>query len=114
MNFSQPKVTLSLLLFGIFIVGCSMGQSKPHIEGYILEVEENELLLAKNISSADYEEIKDTPINELHKGNLNLIYISYEDEIAFNKGNEIDIWLDRDIEASYPEKAKAKKIELKE
>ena len=114
MNFSQSKVTLSLLLFGIFIVSCSMEYSRPDIEGFILEVEENELLLAENISSEDYEEIKDTSINELHKGNLNLIYISYENEIAFNKGNEIDIWLDSDIEASYPEKAKAKKVKLKE
>jgi len=42
MKFSQSKVTLSLLLFGIFIAGCSIGYSRHDIEGYIFEAEENE------------------------------------------------------------------------
>lgn len=46
--------------------------------------------------------------------NLTLIYITYDDVKGFKVCNEIDIWLDgEEIEASYPGKAQAEKVELK-
>lgn len=113
MGFSHYiRTVTSLFLFSIFIVGCSLGQSD--MEGYVLEVKENELLVAQDISEEKYDEIKDTSINDLHHGNLPLIYLSYQDAADFKKGNEIEIWLDGDIQAIHPGQAKAKKIELKE
>ncbi|WP_456279001.1 DUF3221 domain-containing protein [Bacillus sp. AK128] len=109
--------SLVLLLFGSIISGCSVEKSKsnhPDTTGYILEVEGNRMLLAERITSKEFDEIKDTPLEELvNKENLYLIYITYDDVKDFNKGNEIDIWLEgEEIEASNPGQAKAEKVVL--
>lgn len=97
--------------------GCSTEQYEtypPDTTGYILEVEGNRMLVAERISSKEFDEIKDTPLEELvNKENLYLIYITYDDVKDFNKGNEINIWLEgEEIAASNPGKAKAEKVVL--
>ncbi|MGY3718026.1 DUF3221 domain-containing protein [Sutcliffiella cohnii] len=108
---------LILLMFIAFMTGCSIENfdpKPPHTTGYILEVDGKGLLVAERISSKEFDEIKDIPIEELMDRNLSLLYITYDDVKGFKVGNEIDIWLDgEEIEASYPGKAKAMKIELK-
>ncbi|MFD2042737.1 DUF3221 domain-containing protein [Ornithinibacillus salinisoli] len=108
------RVSIFLLIFIIPISGCSAvsEQFEPSLKGFILEVEGREVLVAENISTNEYDEIKDIPIDDLDNEKLSLIYITYEDVKGFDKGNEIKVWLDGDIATSYPAQAKAKKIEL--
>jgi len=116
MNLSKfIKVSLILMLMGIFLGGCSTEQYKPNnsdTEGYILEVEGNRVLLAEHISSEKYNEIKDIPVNDL-KQKQSLIYITYEDANDFQKGNEIEVWLEGEVATTNPGQAKAEIIKLK-
>jgi hypothetical protein len=60
------------------------------IQQDILEIEGNSLLVAERISSEEFDEIKDIPIDELvDKEILYLIYIIYDDVNDFKKGNKI-------------------------
>lgn len=108
------RVHVILLIFSLFIGGCSILQGEPDIEGYVIEVYENELLVVRNVSFEEFEAIQEIPSEDIHNYNLSLIYIKYEDAKDFESGNEIDIWLDGGILLSYPEQAIAKKIESKE
>jgi hypothetical protein len=106
--------SILLLIFTLVIAGCSENdqielQAEPRIEGYILEAEAHKVLVAEHISLKKYEEIKNTPTDEL-KLEIRLIYISYDGDKAFEKGDVVDIWLEGDIATSNPAQAKAKKL----
>lgn len=88
--------------------------------GVILEIEDDQLLLAQNLSAAQYEEIKDTPATDLQneavageRADLNLMYVTYENTTDFNVGDQVDVWLEDQVAISYPPQAKAKKMKSK-
>lgn len=45
--------------------------------------------------------------------NRGLIYLTYEHTDEFNKGDEVEIWIDGAIRESYPARADSKKIRKK-
>ncbi len=81
-------------------------------EGYILKVEEGNVLVAEHITSEKYEEIKNKTTTELHEEGLALISVSYDDTSSLKTGNKVEIWLEGGIKESYPEQAEASKIEI--
>ncbi|UOQ49773.1 YobA family protein [Gracilibacillus caseinilyticus] len=104
-------IATTVILLSISIVGCG----NADIEGIILEVTENEILLSKNLSLDKYEDIKNKSISEIQeeeKG-IPLISLAYDNTEEWSKGDEVKVWIDGDVFASYPEQAKAKKIQLK-
>ncbi|SHN18261.1 DUF3221 domain-containing protein [Gracilibacillus kekensis] len=104
-------IVFTVLLLSISIVGCG----NSDMEGIILEVTENELLLSKNLSLDKYEDMKNKSISEIQeeeKG-IFLIYLTHDNTKEWSKGDEVKVWIDGDILTSYPEQAKAKKIQFK-
>ncbi|MBM7661075.1 hypothetical protein JOC85_001847 [Bacillus mesophilus] len=111
------KRSLILLLLSAFLVGCSSNQSKqipPNLTGYILEVEDNKLLVAEHISFEEYNQIKNIPnVKLIEEGKLNLLYITYTDVKNLKKGNEIEIWVEYgEVGTSYPGSAIANRVEI--
>lgn len=107
----QFFIAFTVILISISLVGCGKGD----MEGIILEVTENEILLSDNLSREKYEEIKNKSISEIQeeaKG-IPLIYLAYDNKEEWSEGDEVKVWIDGDVLASYPEQAKAKKIQLK-
>ncbi|WP_219375808.1 DUF3221 domain-containing protein [Bacillus mycoides] len=85
------------------------------MEGIILEVTENKILLSENLSLDKYEDIKDKSISEIQEEErgIPLISLAYDNTEELSKGDEVKEWIDGDVFASYPEQAKAKKIQFK-
>jgi hypothetical protein len=81
-------------------------------EGYILKVEEGNILVAENITLEKYEEIKDKTDTELHEEGLSLIYVSYDDTSSLQVGNKVEIWIEGGIRESYPAQADASEIKV--
>uniref|UniRef100_UPI001CCEAA74 DUF3221 domain-containing protein n=1 Tax=Escherichia coli TaxID=562 RepID=UPI001CCEAA74 len=82
------------------------------IEGYIIKVEENGILVADDITSDKYEAIKDKSISELTEEGISLVYFSNDDISNIRVGNKLEIWFVGNIAASYPGQARAIKIEV--
>src|SRR5690625_4787332 len=101
-------------------VGYDEGKA-AHMEGIVLDINERGIKLARNLSLDEYEEIKNESVTKLHnedvmgeRESLGLIDLIYENQNEFNKGDEVEVWIDGDIMETYPERAKAKKIEVKQ
>lgn len=95
-------------------------ESKPDMEGIVLNIDESGIKLARGLSPEEYEEIKNESITKLHKeyvagirDNFRLIDLIYEGETEWEKGDELEDWLDGDIMEVFPERARAKKIVVK-
>lgn len=76
-------------------------------------------MIATELSADEYESIKDQPASEIQNEDVHgdthrgLIDLSYDEPKDFNKGDEVEVWLEGDIMESYPPSATAKKITLK-
>lgn len=110
--------SLILLSFIALITGCTedegtLTDTGLKTEGYILEVEENRILVAENITSEEYEVIKDKSISDLNGEGISLIYLSNEVS-SLKEGNKVEVWIDGGIDESYPAQAEAEKIEVKD
>lgn len=94
---------------------------KADIEGIVLDINEHGIKLARNLSPDEYEEIKNESVTKLHneyvggeRESLGLIDLIYENKNEFNKGDEVEVWIDGDIMEIFPERAKAKNIVVKQ
>ncbi|MDC3418388.1 DUF3221 domain-containing protein [Aquibacillus salsiterrae] len=108
-TYKNTKTVLLMFVLIIFTVACS----KPDIEGYVIAIDEQRLLVTEDISLEKYEEIKNKTVNEIDRlsGHISLIYLSYDDANAFTKGDNVRVWIDGGIDQSSPAQAGAKKIE---
>jgi hypothetical protein len=105
------KKIFSLVIILVFsLVGCSGIQT----EGYVIEVDENRILVAEKITEEEYESIKDKSISEINEGRISLIYFSYDDKEKINVGDKVEVWFDGNMATSYPAQAGATKIDIKE
>lgn len=108
---------IKLLLCSLLFIGCSIN---PDMEGIILEVKEDQLLLAREITLSEYEQIKDKSALQIQNEDVlgdayfGLIELTYKNAKEFNKGDQVEVWIDGEVMESYPEQAKAKKIKQKE
>jgi hypothetical protein len=86
--------------------------SEPTIKntGYVIKVEDNRILVAENITHEKYELIKNISFEDLMGEGLSLIYLSYDGDEVFEKGNKVEYIIEGGINESYPAQAKAKKI----
>lgn len=103
------------LIISFSMVGCG----EPSLDGIILEVNENQVKLATELSLQDYEKIKDVSVADIQNEDVlgneyrGLIDLTYDDTTGLSEGNQVDAWIDGDIMESYPLKATAKKISVK-
>ncbi|MBD8067801.1 DUF3221 domain-containing protein [Bacillus sp. PS06] len=82
------------------------------VKGYIIELTEQSILVATNITEEQFNEVKDMSSSEILTQNLRLISIRLSDTASFRKGDKVEVSIDGEIAESYPEQAKAKKIKL--
>src|SRR5699024_3147901 len=103
------------LLISFSLVGCG----NADMEGIVLEVNENGIKLATEMSPDEYEEIKNKSVSNIQNEDVNgdtyrgLIDLNYDHTDKLSKGDEVEIWIDGDIRESYPLGATAKKISVK-
>jgi len=106
---------LIIILFSVLLAGCG----DADMEGIVLETTENYIKVATELTSEEYEEIKDKSASQIQEEDVHgnsyrgLIDLTYENATKFNKGDEVEIWIDGDIMESYPLGATAKKISVK-
>lgn len=110
-------ITFTVILTSFLLTACTFG--KADMEGIIIDISEERILLSKNLSLDEYKTIKDVPPAQLLKedveGNgptLALIYLAYKDVNKFKKGDHVEVWITGEIMESYPEQAIARKIKL--
>ena len=111
----MKKIFTLLIVFCLALVGCSeisKTTKTEQIEGYIIEIEENRILVAEDITSDKYEAIKDKSISDLNEEGISLIYFSNDDLSNLRVGNKVGIWFDGKMAESYPGQAGAIKIEV--
>lgn len=99
------KILLLILLTTLFF-GC---KDTVQVEGYILLVEENRVLVIHNV---EYSSIESKSVDELMSENRDLVYYTYDDTKGFQKGDKVKIWTSGNAQTSYPSKAGATKIKI--
>lgn len=112
-------ILISILFLTVFLSAC--GSGGPDVNGVLLEVNDNNVLLSENLTLEEYEQIKEISATDLQNEDvngerdpLNLMSISYDKTDAFKAGTSVDVWLTGDIMESYPSQAEAKKINVVE
>ena len=110
------KAIKFFILFSIVLlvnlVGCAKAEDPR--EGFILEVNDQSILVAQNISLVRYNELQDVSSEALiDQGGLELIWLTYEKADEFQKGDHVVFWIDGGVRESSPEQADAKKVERK-
>lgn len=115
--FRNISICLISLSFLLFITGCSEKGTivtDLTIDGYILKIENSRILVAENITTERYEEIKDKRIEDLLEDRISLIYLSYDNTEGLKVGNKVEAWIDGGVDTSNPAQSKAKKVEIKD
>ncbi|WP_407268285.1 DUF3221 domain-containing protein [Radiobacillus sp. PE A8.2] len=111
--------TVLLILLVLFTSGCvekDAISTDPSIEGYVFDIKEDRVLVAYDITTEKYNQIRDKKLEDLSVSDayVPLISLSYEKTSRLNKGDQVDVWIDGGVEDSYPQQASAKKIEVKD
>ncbi|AGK54056.1 DUF4362 domain-containing protein [Bacillus sp. 1NLA3E] len=90
----------------------SKGTNSEEIQGYVLDIKENEILVAQDMTAFFYQLIKDTPISELIEGyNVRLIYLRGLSSGEYKKGDKISALINGEMnEESKPATAIVKEI----
>jgi hypothetical protein len=106
--------SLILISFIALMSGCTEDKgTSVERSGYILHIEKNRILLAENINSEKFEEIKNKPISELNEESIPLIYLSSVNTSDLKVGDEVEAVINGGIDESQPAQAEAKEINLK-
>lgn len=116
----MKRICLTLfivLLISISLIGC--GQAD--MEGIALDVHENGITLATDLTLVEYEEIKNKSATKIQnedvageRASLGLVDLTYKKTDKLSKGDEVKVWIDGDIMSSYPGQADARKIKIKQ
>lgn len=78
-----------------------------------MEVEENKILVEEDITSDEYEAIKDKSSSDwedLDEEGISLVYFSNDDIRDLQVGKKVEIWHDGKMKTSYPGQAGAIKL----
>lgn len=83
------------------------------VQGYVLDIKDNEILVAQNMTAFYYQVIKDTSISELIENyNVRLIYLKGVSANEYHKGDKISAIITGEInEQSKPSSAIVKEME---
>src|SRR5690625_75809 len=99
----------------IILSGCG----EHHVEGIVIDVQDTYLLIAQDITTEQYDEIRHKSPTDIQNDDvagigphLGLIDISYGQTADFSAGDYVHVWLTGDIMESYPSQATAKKVKL--
>ncbi|OCL26360.1 hypothetical protein U472_10155 [Orenia metallireducens] len=105
---------LGLILITLLSIAACAKEESTTIEGIIMEVEENRVLVSQR------EDITVADLNKSHEelvaeGGYDLIWINTEKlDQQFEKGLGVNIWISGNIIESYPAQATAERVEVYE
>ena len=103
------KLRYLVVILLLLLTGCSDEKT----EGYILEATDGRILLAENIASEEYEEIKGKTIEELDREGISLIYLAVDDNKNLQQGDHVEAWIrNGNVDESFPAQATATRIEI--
>lgn len=112
----MKRIFVSMAFVLVFILS---GCGEHHIEGIVIDVQDTSLLIAQDITTDQYDEIRHKSPTDIQNDDvagdgprLGLIVISYDQTTDFSAGDYLHIWLTGDIMESYPSQATAKKVKL--
>lgn len=115
-GFLMKRIFLSMVFVLVFILS---GCGEHHIEGIVIDVQDAYLLIAQNITTDQYDDIRHKSPTDIQNDDvagvglhLGLIDISYKQTANFSAGDYVHVWLSGDIMESYPSRATAKKVKL--
>lgn len=83
----------------------------PTIEGYIVEAEENQLLVVSNITREQAETITREEIFQMEDINAIVFELS-NNSATYEKGQKVQVWAEDSIRESFPAQAEAETIEI--
>lgn len=106
------KIIGALLAISILLTACLDGRAKPNFQAFTHEITEDYVLVVYNIKKEEFDEVKDKSRDELMDLGHSIIELSYSGEKDFVEGDQISVWIDGEIEDSYPQRGKASKLEL--
>ncbi|GGD08133.1 DUF3221 domain-containing protein [Pontibacillus salipaludis] len=107
-SLNQLKIFGFYLTISIFLIGCSNSEDSIKIEGYVVEVEKNRILVVENITTDEYEQLQDKSSDELMEQEEDLIYLETKSS-NFNIGDKVQAMVSG-VDASYPAQAYPDKI----
>lgn len=116
---ASVKLFLRILPFVVsaLLAGCTLEKELSIEEGYVLDVDDNIMLVVKDISAEEFLEIDNLFVsgdpNSDFDGpdDVKLIYISYDEIRGIEKGDKVKVWVEG-VDDSYPQQAKAEKISI--
>ena len=108
--FSNVSKSLLLIFSVLLLCGCNQGKVET-VEGYIVKIESNKILVAEDITLDKFEAIKDKPIGD-YNDDISLIYFFYDDLSNFQVGNKVRVLYDGGMDESNPAQASALEIEV--
>lgn len=109
-----------LVIFVVILANLSLTScGNADIDGIVIKANSNHVLLATELSLAEYEEIKGLPASQIQNSDVlgdvyyGLIDLAYEDAASFTPGDQVEVWFDGEVMESYPLQATARRISLK-
>jgi len=112
----MKRAFLSMTFMLVLILS---GCGEHHIEGIVIDVQDTYLLVAQDITTDQYDEIRHKSPTDIQNDDvagvgphLGLIVITYDQTTNFAAGDYVRLWLKGDIMESYPSQATAKKVKL--
>ena len=93
MKYKKQFLTLLVLVVSVFLLGCQ----KADMEGIVIEADEDSILLATELTAAEYEEMKDKSPSEFQEKDLfgdeyyGLVHLTYEQAAEYNKGDFVEV-----------------------
>lgn len=112
----KKKTFIPLFALLLFLVGC---QKEPDVQAFVLDSSESQLFVATEMTKDMFDEVKelstdDIIIKEMDDDDVyyGLIWLNTKKATSFEKGDQVNIWMDDAIMQSYPPQGNATKIQL--
>lgn len=89
----------------------STNTDPPVIDGYIIEAEENEILVVSNITREQAETITRESIFQMEGINA-IVFDLSNTSVGYEKGQRVQVWAKGGIRESFPSQAEAETIKI--
>lgn len=99
-----------VLIIFIFFFFDNPPESKPYIEGYVVESDFNRLLVVNGITEEQAESMTQKEVVDL--ANVEAIWVSKYNFFRFREGQKVRVWISGTVAESFPAQAKADYVEV--
>jgi len=100
-----------LLTMTLVLSACLGGAVKPNFQGFAYEIEKDRVLVVYNVTREEFDEVAEKSLDEIMDLGHSLLDLEYSGEKDFIEGDQISIWIDGEVQDSYPQQAKASNLE---